>query len=78
MPRFLYQLISDRTGDLRFNLPVPNTPYAGSHSAITFGPACPQQAITLPIVGALAPDAVNFLEDTIFQVVSPSSEDCEH
>ncbi|KAI0791004.1 carotenoid ester lipase precursor [Abortiporus biennis] len=31
------------TGDLRFRLPVPNDAYTGSHSAIAFGPACPQQ-----------------------------------
>lgn len=63
-------------GDLRFRLPVPNDPYNGTHSAIAFGPSCPQQALKLAIPDGLAADAVNFILDTAFAVVLPDSEDC--
>ncbi|KAK7688643.1 hypothetical protein QCA50_008181 [Cerrena zonata] len=64
------------TGDLRFRLPVPNDPYTGTHSASDFGPSCPQQPPKLPIPGNLAAEAVNFIVDTAFNAVFPSSEDC--
>ena len=68
---------SCRTGNLRFNLPVAVDPYNGTHLAATFGPACPQQSVTVPIVQGLVQDAVDLLVNGIYQVVTPSSEDCK-
>ncbi|KAJ7205202.1 Alpha/Beta hydrolase protein [Mycena pura] len=62
--------------DLRFRLPVANTPYAGSHDATAFGLACPQQALTLPILTGVAQEAVDDILNTIFAILSPASEDC--
>ncbi|EIN12169.1 carotenoid ester lipase precursor [Punctularia strigosozonata HHB-11173 SS5] len=63
-------------GDLRFNLPVANSPYNGTHSAIALGAACPQQAVSLPIGTGLVADAVAFIVNSIFQIVTGSEEDC--
>ena len=67
-----------RTGDLRFRLPQPIGPYNASNSetVTSFGAACPQQAMKLPILTGLAADAVNFITNSIFNAVLPSSEDC--
>ncbi|OCH92823.1 carotenoid ester lipase precursor [Obba rivulosa] len=64
------------TGDLRFRLPQPNDPYNGTHTATAFGPSCPQQALTLPLPSGLASDAIDFIVNSVFQVVTPSNEDC--
>ncbi|EMD39501.1 hypothetical protein CERSUDRAFT_111813 [Gelatoporia subvermispora B] len=64
------------TGPLRFQLPQPNSPYNGTHEATAFGSACPQQALTLPLPSGLASDAINFIVNSVFQIVTPSSEDC--
>lgn len=66
-----------RTGNLRFNLPVAVDPYNGTHEVTAYGPACPQQAITLPDPAGLPDDAVNFIVNSIYQLISPSAEDCE-
>ncbi|THH17257.1 hypothetical protein EW146_g3519 [Bondarzewia mesenterica] len=63
-------------GDLRFRLPQPNGPYTGTQTASTYGPACPQQAITLPIPAGLVQDAVDFIVNSIYGVILPASEDC--
>ncbi|EIW52423.1 carotenoid ester lipase precursor [Trametes versicolor FP-101664 SS1] len=63
-------------GDLRFNLPVAVDPYTGTHTATAFGPSCPQQAINFDLPSQLAEDAVNFIVNSIFQLVFPSDEDC--
>ncbi|KAJ3555359.1 hypothetical protein NM688_g2623 [Phlebia brevispora] len=63
-------------GDLRFSLPVANDPYTGTNDATSFGSACPQQSVDLPLPPGLAADAVDFLTNTILDVISPSSEDC--
>ncbi|KAI0637477.1 carotenoid ester lipase precursor [Trametes polyzona] len=63
-------------GDLRFNLPVPVDPYTGTHTATNFGPACPQQAINVDLPVQLAEATVNFITNSIFQVVTPNEEDC--
>ncbi|KAF5315221.1 hypothetical protein D9619_007255 [Psilocybe cf. subviscida] len=63
-------------GDLRFRLPVANSPYNGSFSASSFGLSCPQQAIDLPIVSGLAAQAADFLANSIFNAIFPDSEDC--
>ncbi|KAI0354803.1 carotenoid ester lipase precursor [Trametes cingulata] len=63
-------------GDLRFNLPVAVDPYTGTHTATAFGPSCPQQAINFDLPSTLAEDAVNFIVNSIFQVVFPADEDC--
>ncbi|KAF9464209.1 carotenoid ester lipase precursor [Collybia nuda] len=64
------------TGDLRFRLPQPNAPYTGSITATSFGPSCPQQAVNLPIPEGLAADAVDYIVNTIFNVIFPDDEDC--
>ncbi|RPD56081.1 carotenoid ester lipase precursor [Lentinus tigrinus ALCF2SS1-7] len=63
-------------GDLRFNLPVAVDPYNGTHTATSFGPACPQQAFDFPELSGLAEDAVDFIVNSIYQVITPSAEDC--
>lgn len=42
----------------------------------SFGDACPQQSIKLPVLTGLAADAVDFITDSIYDAVFPSSEDC--
>ena len=69
--------LSYRTGNLRFNLPVAMDPYSGTQTVTAFGPACPQQAITFPIVTGLVQQAIDVLVNGIYQVITPSSEDCE-
>ncbi|KAJ7599914.1 carotenoid ester lipase precursor [Mycena floridula] len=63
-------------GDLRFRLPQPIPAYNGSFSVTAFGPACPQQAIELPILTGLAQDTVDFILNSIFATVFPDAEDC--
>ncbi|KAI0642945.1 carotenoid ester lipase precursor [Trametes meyenii] len=63
-------------GDLRFNLPVAVDPYTGTHTVTAFGPSCPQQAIDFDLPSELAEDAVNFIVNSIFQLVFPAQEDC--
>ncbi|KAI0322091.1 carotenoid ester lipase precursor [Amylostereum chailletii] len=63
-------------GDLRFNLPKATDPYVGTHTVTSFGPACPQQALTLPLPAGLAQDAVDFVVNTIYGAVFPDDEDC--
>jgi acetylcholinesterase len=63
-------------GNLRFNLPQPIQPYTGTKTVASYGSACPQQALTLPIVSGLAQEAIDYLANTIFGVVFPSDEDC--
>ncbi|OBZ71164.1 Lipase 4 [Grifola frondosa] len=64
------------TGDLRFQLPEPVDPYTGNNDASAFGPSCPQQAINLPLPDGLAAETVNFIVNSIYQDITPSSEDC--
>ncbi|KIJ47329.1 hypothetical protein M422DRAFT_226451 [Sphaerobolus stellatus SS14] len=63
-------------GDLRFRLPVPITYTNGTYSATAYGPSCPQQAVTLPLLTGAAAAAVDVLTETIFEVVFPDAEDC--
>ncbi|KAF7292605.1 Carboxylic ester hydrolase [Mycena indigotica] len=63
-------------GDLRFRLPVANSPYTGTHSATVMGPGCPQQAVKLPLLTGLPGDVVDKVINSIFGIVFPSSEDC--
>ncbi|KAG6829134.1 hypothetical protein H0H92_005608 [Tricholoma furcatifolium] len=63
-------------GDLRFQLPQPNSPYTSDFSATAFGPSCPQQAVDLPIVSGLTADVVDLLVNSIYGVIFPDSEDC--
>ncbi|KAI0718159.1 carotenoid ester lipase precursor [Cerioporus squamosus] len=63
-------------GDLRFNLPVAVDPYNGTHTATSYGPACPQQAFDFPELSGLAEDTVDFIVNSIFQIIEPSAEDC--
>lgn len=64
------------TGSLRFNLPQPIAPYNASFSATEFGLACPQQAIDLPDLSGFAAETVDFITNSIFGFLFPSSEDC--
>ncbi|GJE92623.1 carotenoid ester lipase precursor [Phanerochaete sordida] len=64
------------TGNLRFNLPVPNAPYTGAHDAGSFGPACPQQAAQLPVPPGIVSNVTQFIVETVTAVVTPFSEDC--
>ncbi|KAG7088902.1 hypothetical protein E1B28_012847 [Marasmius oreades] len=63
-------------GDRRFRLPESIDPYSTSFSAISMGPACPQQSMKLPILTGLPADAVNFVVNSIVQAVVPDDEDC--
>ncbi|KAJ7046421.1 Alpha/Beta hydrolase protein [Mycena alexandri] len=63
-------------GDLRFRLPVANSAYNGTHSATAFGPGCPQQAVTLPILTGLPEEVIDDVVNSIFGTVFPSAEDC--
>ncbi|KAI0036265.1 carotenoid ester lipase precursor [Vararia minispora EC-137] len=63
-------------GNLRFAKPVANNPYNGTRTVTAYGPACPQQAITLPLISGLPADTVNFIVNTIFGAVFPDDEDC--
>ncbi|KAJ7599913.1 carotenoid ester lipase precursor [Mycena floridula] len=63
-------------GDLRFRLPQPIPSYNGSYTVTSFRPACPQQAIELPILTGLAQDVVDYVANSIFGIVFPDAEDC--
>ncbi|KAK0460036.1 carotenoid ester lipase precursor [Desarmillaria tabescens] len=64
------------TGDRRFRLPETLPAYNGSYDATDFGPSCPQQAIRLPILTGIPAEAVDYLVDSIYDVVLPDDEDC--
>lgn len=66
------------TGDLRFRLPQTIGPYNASDgkSVTSFGDACPQQSIKLPILSGLVGDAVDYITNSIYNDIFPSSEDC--
>ncbi|KAK7459575.1 hypothetical protein VKT23_009557 [Stygiomarasmius scandens] len=64
------------TGNNRFRLPVPVPEYTTSFSALTMGPACPQQAVKLPLPDSIPTDIANFVVDTAFGVIFPDDEDC--
>ncbi|OJA18273.1 hypothetical protein AZE42_04997 [Rhizopogon vesiculosus] len=64
------------TGNLRFQLPQPIPTYTTSFSALAYGPACPQQPPTIPAPPGLVSETVNYLTTTIYNAVTPSSEDC--
>ncbi|KAF7299717.1 Carboxylic ester hydrolase [Mycena chlorophos] len=63
-------------GQLRFQLPVANSPYSGSYSVTSFGPGCPQQEIVLPDLSGLVAEVVDYITDSIFDTIFPSDEDC--
>ncbi|EIW81564.1 carotenoid ester lipase precursor [Coniophora puteana RWD-64-598 SS2] len=67
------------TGNLRFQLPQPLSAYSTDFSATSFGPACPQQPIKLPIPDSLpqqAKDAINNVTNLLYDVITPAAEDC--
>ncbi|KJA16248.1 hypothetical protein HYPSUDRAFT_219571 [Hypholoma sublateritium FD-334 SS-4] len=63
-------------GNLRLQLPQPNLPYNDAFLATTFGPACPQQNINLPLPPGLASEAVDMLTNLGVNVAFPFAEDC--
>ncbi|KAH7906741.1 Alpha/Beta hydrolase protein [Hygrophoropsis aurantiaca] len=64
------------TGQYRFQLPQPVPAYNESFLATAFGPSCPQQSITLPIPSGLVAETLDYLTNTIYNIVTPSAEDC--
>ncbi|KIJ59046.1 hypothetical protein HYDPIDRAFT_118871 [Hydnomerulius pinastri MD-312] len=64
------------TGNLRFQLPQTIPAYNASFSATAFGPSCPQQAIELPLPSGLAAETLDYLTNTIYNLVTPAAEDC--
>ncbi|KIJ08975.1 hypothetical protein PAXINDRAFT_88133, partial [Paxillus involutus ATCC 200175] len=43
-------------------------------SATAYGPACPQQAMDLPTVSGLPAETLDYLTNTIYNVVTPSEK----
>lgn len=70
--------LRNRTGNLRFQLPQTLPPYATSFSATAYGPACPQQAIKLPLPSGLLAETINYLTKLVYNLVTPSAEDCAY
>lgn len=68
----------NRTGNLRFQLPQTLPPYNASFSATAYGPACPQQAIALPLPSGLPAETIDYVTNSIYNVVTPSAEDCAY
>ncbi|KAK7437475.1 hypothetical protein VKT23_018546 [Stygiomarasmius scandens] len=64
------------TGNNRFRLPVPIPEYTTSFDALQMGPACPQQAINLPLPESLPANVTDFLINTAFGAIFPDDEDC--
>ncbi|KAH7903320.1 Alpha/Beta hydrolase protein [Hygrophoropsis aurantiaca] len=65
------------TGQFRFRLPQPIPAYNESFLATAYGPSCPQQSLTLPVpASGLVAETLDYLTDTIYNVVTPSAEDC--
>ncbi|KAF8318769.1 alpha/beta-hydrolase [Clavulina sp. PMI_390] len=64
-------------GNLRFALPVANSPYNGTYTVTSMGKACIQQALTLPLLSGLAADVIDDIVNSIFGAVYPDDEDCE-
>ena len=71
------RILRPSVGDLRFNLPVAVDAYTGTQTVTSFGPACPQQAFDFPTIPGLAGDVVDWFVNTIYNVITPSAEDCE-
>ncbi|KAJ7644706.1 carotenoid ester lipase precursor [Roridomyces roridus] len=63
-------------GDLRLQLPQPVDKYTGSYTVTSFGDACPQQEIELPILTGVAQEVVDYVANSIFGLVFPAAEDC--
>ena len=64
-------------GNLRFRLPEPISAYNGSIDATSYGPACPQQKLTLPILEGLPAQIVDDIVNTVFTALFPDDEDCK-
>ncbi|KAF8833187.1 alpha/beta-hydrolase [Paxillus ammoniavirescens] len=64
-------------GQHRFQLPQALPPYNASFSATAYGPACPQQAIEIPVVSGLPAETLDYLTRLNNSIVNTSSaEDC--
>ncbi|KIJ09789.1 hypothetical protein PAXINDRAFT_102177 [Paxillus involutus ATCC 200175] len=65
------------TGQLRFQLPQALPPYDASFSATAYGPACPQQAMEVPVVSVLPAETLDYLTFVNSSIViTPAAEDC--
>ncbi|KAG6375211.1 hypothetical protein JVT61DRAFT_3423 [Boletus reticuloceps] len=51
-------------------------PYNTSFPAMAYGPMCPQQATTLPLPSGFLAEKVNYLTNSVYNLVIPSAEDC--
>lgn len=75
--RITYFFILFRVGNLRYRLPVPIQPYSASTYTVTsFGPACFQQDVTLPLLSGLPADVINAIVNSIYGAVFADAEDC--
>lgn len=77
--RLLIFVVLCSVGNLRFNLPVAVDPYNGTQTVTSYGPGCPQQAVDLPQPDSLglAADAIDYIVNSVYNVISPSAEDCK-
>ncbi len=77
--RMLIFIVHCSVGDLRFNLPVAVDSYNGTRTVTSYGPGCPQQAFEFTQLDSLglAGDAVEYILNSLYNVVSPSAEDCK-
>jgi len=76
---FYYRLEYDQrsVGNLRFQLPQPIPAYSGTIDATSYGPTCPQQKFTLPILQGLPAEIVDDIVNKAFTALFPDDEDCE-
>ncbi|VDC05628.1 unnamed protein product [Peniophora sp. CBMAI 1063] len=63
-------------GDLRFSLPELVDPYAGTYTATTFGPECPQQSGDSPPVSLLPAETLEFVANLTAGATVDEDEDC--
>ncbi|KAK2464104.1 hypothetical protein APHAL10511_003852 [Amanita phalloides] len=62
--------------NLRFRFPQPLPPYVGTHQAVQYGPACPQQALSISSLPPGIAQSVGSIINTAFGPAVPSGEDC--
>lgn len=69
---------SHSVGELRFRRPQPIGRYTGTHSALEFGPWCPQHYIAPPgpLPVAIDEDVGSKIVNAVFNPFASQSEDC--
>ncbi len=68
----------DSVGNLRYRHPEPFGAYSGHYDATKFGPSCTQVARKFPKVPKVSPEILDYLNNTLYQVAKPDSEDCDY